>query len=347
MADNIKVKNIYYMLSYVWHGLRETGFENVAAEDFENIHDLFSAILIQGVGDQIKRGLYRDYIAQEEPLSVLQGKINIAESIKKQTLIQKRLVCVHDEFTENLPHNQVLKSTIYLLLRHGNVKKKNKSRLRKLLLYFSSVTDISPVSICWNKLKYHRNNSEYRMLIDICQLTVKGLLLTTETGSYTLAGWLSDKLMHNLYERFVLSYFQAEHQNISPRSAYISWDIPEGTDSTYLPAMKSDITLTNGSRTLIIDTKWYEHTMQTHTLYNSSKFISHHLYQIFTYVKNMDKGAAGNTAGVLLYAKSGEGITPDGDFRIGGSRISLKTLDLDREWGKIRSQLDELCLWLS
>ena len=347
MADNIKVKNIYYMLSYAYQTLREIGFDNVAAEDFDNIHDLFAAILIKGVGNQIKRGLHRDYISQEEPLSSLRGKVSITESIKQQTLIKKKLVCTFDEFTENSYHNQILKSTMLLLLKFGNVKSDNKKQLRKLLLYFGDVEEISPVSIRWDTLKYHRNNAAYRMLINICLLVVKGLLLTTEAGNYRLAKWLNAEYMHRLYEKFVLSYYQKEHPEYSPRAAYIEWDIADGTDRTYLPTMKSDITLTNGNKMLIIDTKCYGHTMQRNSLYDSTTFISGHLYQVFTYVKNSDKEAKGNVAGILLYAKTDEAITPDNDFYIGGNRISLKTLDLGHEWSKITSQLESLCSWLA
>jgi hypothetical protein len=62
--------------------------------------------------------------------------------------------------------------------------------------------------------------------------------------------------------------------------------------------------------------------------------------------KNSDKGATGNVAGVLLYVKTDEAISPNNDFNIGGNRISLKTLDLNREWSVITEQLDKLCAWL-
>lgn len=346
MADTIKVKNIYYMLAYANQTLRESGFDAVAAEDFENIHDLLAAILICGVGNQIKRGLYRDYIPQETSLSSLRGRVLITESIKQQTFTQRKLVCAYDAFTENALHNQILKSTMLLLLKYGTLKTENKKHLRKLLLYFNEVTEIAPVSIHWDTLKYHRNNAAYRMLMNICWLVVKGLLLTTETGTYRLAKWLSDEHMHRLYEKFVLSYYQKEHPEYSPRAAYIAWDLTDEADRTYLPTMKSDITLTNGNKALIIDTKWYSHTMQTNTQYKSASFISGNLYQIFTYVKNKDRDATGNVAGMLLYAKTDEAVTPNNDFTIGGNRISLKTLDLGQEWSEITRQLEAVCSWL-
>ena len=347
MAD-IKIKNLYYMLSYAFQSLRETGFDSVAAEDFENIHDLFAAILVRGVGAQVKRGLHRDYIRNEEVLAGLRGQIRIAETVKQQTQSQRKLVCSYDEFSPDSPHNQALKSVMLLLLRHGNIKKpENKKALRKLLLYFSEVAEVSPAVIQWDTLKYHRNNASYRMLLGICRLIVKGLLLTTETGTHRLATWLQDEEMHRLYEKFVLSYYLRHRPEFLPKAAFIDWDIDDGGKSAYLPVMKSDITLQSGGRRLIIDTKYYGRTTRLNFRGDSRTYISGHLYQIYTYVKNSAKGSAGNVAGVLLYAKTDETVTPDEELYIGGSKISLKTLDLNQNWGAITDQLERLCEWLA
>lgn len=335
------------MLSYAYQGLRQTGLKNVATEDFDNIHDLFAAIIVRGVGSQIKRGLHRDYVSQEETLSGLRGQIRVTESIKQQSIPQGKLVCTYDEFTEDSAHNQVLKATMLMLFRRGNVKPENKKALRKLLLYFSNVTEVAPAAIRWDGLKYHRNNASYHMLIGICRLAIKGLLLTTEVGTQKLTSWLQDEEMHRLYEKFVLSYYQQHHPTFAAKAAYIEWDVRDDADMTYLPTMKTDIMLSSGDRRLIIDTKYYGHSMQVNSRYDSTTFISGNLYQIFTYVKNSDNGGTGNVAGVLLYAKTDEEIAPNDDFNIGGNRISLKTLDLNRDWNAITEQLEKLCVWLN
>ena len=350
MTDNkterIKIKNIYYMLSYAFQSLREEGFKYVKAEDFDNIHDLFAAILIRGVSAQVKRGLHRDYIQREEALAGLRGQIKVAETIKQQTHPKGKLVCAYDEFAQDSPHNQALKSVMFLLLRHSDVKTENKKALGKLLLYFKDVTEVKPVAIRWNALKHNRNNASYLMLIGICRLTVDGLLLTTEAGKHKLAAWLQDEAMYRLYEKFVLSYYQRHHPSLSPHVAFIEWDIAEDVNKSYLPKMKPDIILQHGGKRLIIDTKYYAKTMQSSPFSDSRALISSNLYQIFAYVKNSDKNNSGNVAGVLLYAKTDESITPDEDHNMSGNRISLKTLDLNREWGAITEQLDKLCLWL-
>ena len=45
----IRVQNIYYMLAYAFHILREQGYESCGTEEFENTADLLSAILAKGV----------------------------------------------------------------------------------------------------------------------------------------------------------------------------------------------------------------------------------------------------------------------------------------------------------
>ena len=104
MADNHKIKNIYYMLSYAFQSLSEKGYDRVATEEFDNIHDLFATILIHGISSQVKRGLHRDYISNEEALPGVRGQIRVTETIKRQTRPQGRLICVFDEFTEDSPH---------------------------------------------------------------------------------------------------------------------------------------------------------------------------------------------------------------------------------------------------
>lgn len=45
------------MLSYAFTTLNQGGYEDVATEEFENIHNLFAAILAKGISRQLKEGL--------------------------------------------------------------------------------------------------------------------------------------------------------------------------------------------------------------------------------------------------------------------------------------------------
>lgn len=341
MVSN-RIKNIYYMLAYAYGNLNEGEHSSIELEEFHNVHDLLSTILLKGVSKQIKQGLYRCYIPYTETLSSLRGKIEVSHSIKEQTMMTRKMVCQYDIFSEDTLLNQIIKSTMMLLLKYGDVKTDVKKNLRKILIYFHGVTDINPISINWSGVSYHRNNATYKTLINICYLVIKGLLLTTEDGKYKMAQYLDDLRMYRLYEKFVLGYYKKEYPEFGAKASYIDWDIGENDSKVFLPAMKSDVTLTYGLKTLIIDTKYLGKNMQYNTMYNKTTLISQNLYQIYTYVKNKDKDKTGNVSGVLLYAKTDEDITPNEDFLMGGNPISVKTLDLSGEWQNIKEQLDSL-----
>ena len=61
------------MLTYAFQVLKQSNYEEIASEEFENIEDLFAAILLKGISQQLKQGLHKEYITKWENLSVLGG----------------------------------------------------------------------------------------------------------------------------------------------------------------------------------------------------------------------------------------------------------------------------------
>ena len=167
----IRIQNIYYMLAYAFRILHEQGYRDVAAEAFENVAELLTEILCCGVSLQIKRGLCRQYITMEEPLSSPRGKIGIGDSIKSQTLRKRQLVCCYDEFSINAYTNRIIKTTMLVLLR-ANISKMRKKEIRKLLIFFEGVDVLEPHNIHWS-MPYDRNNQTYRMIIEICRFVME------------------------------------------------------------------------------------------------------------------------------------------------------------------------------
>lgn len=302
---------------------------------------MFAVILGKGVASQLKQGLYREYILQEEELSVLRGKLNIQGTIRNkiQQKQKQKLSCEYDELSENNLLNQILKATMKILVQQKTVKKEHKVVLKKNLVFFDNVDAIEPCGIKWDKIQYQKNNQSYRMLLNVCYLVVAGLILSTDKGEVKLATFLDDRAMHNLYEKFILEYFRYHHPEYRANPDTIPWDIDNGAIE-FLPAMVTDITLKYGEKTLIIDAKYYAHTMQSH--FDVQSIHSGNLYQIFTYVKNLDKDNTGNVAGMLLYARTQEQITPNNKYSMGGNIIWVKTLDLNLPFTQIEEQLEKI-----
>ena len=336
----IPVQNVYYMLSYAFKVLNEQGYKRIVTEEFDNTAELMAAILEKGIAIQLKRGLGKEYIPQTEALSSLRGKIDIAESIKTQGMLRKKLICTYDEFSVNSTMNRIIKSTAELLLK-SDIAKSRKKELRKLMVFFADVTSIDLYSVNWN-LPYNRNNQTYRMLISICYLVVKGLIQTNTDGTTKLMDFLDEQRTCRLYEKFILEYYKKHYPELTVSASQIPWSLDDGV-GTMLPVMQSDIHLQRGNTVLIIDAKYYSHTTQVqfdkHTLH------SNNLYQIFTYVKNRSYqfGEEENSvSGMLLYAKTEEEIQPDNVYQMHGSQISVKTLDLNLPFAEIASQMDRI-----
>jgi len=109
------------MLSYAFTSLNQGGYEDIAAEEFENIHNLFAAILAKGIGRQLKQGLYKEYLNHKEDIATVRGKINMPGTIQNQMAKKLLLTCEFDELSENNLLNQIIKTTVIILLRHAKV----------------------------------------------------------------------------------------------------------------------------------------------------------------------------------------------------------------------------------
>ena len=348
----IPVKNVYYMLSYAFRVLQENGYKSVETEEFENAVELCAAILIRGTTLQLKRGLGRSYISETDALSSPKGKFDIAESVKRQTMLKHRLICNFDEFSVNHKMNQILRSTMELLLR-SRLSAGRKKEIRKLLVYFGDVETIDLYSVNW-RMPFNRNNQSYQMLMSICYLIFKGLLQSSCDGSTRLMDFLDDQTMNRLYENFLFEYFKQEHKEIKVSAPVLQWQLDDDMRDL-LPRMETDVVLTKGNTILILDAKYYNEALQKQ--YGQYKNKSGNLYQIFTYVKNKQyelmlenqtRIAEGKTpidyklSGMLLYAMTDEELHPNQDYRMSGNLISVKSLDLNCDFKEIRRQLDNI-----
>ena len=335
----ILIRNIYYMLAYAFQELRQNNYAEITGEKFDDIYDLFAEIITRGISYQLKQGLYREYVARGESMQTVRGKIDINGTITNRVRNNQQIVCDYDELSENNIYNRILLTTATTLIKHSDVKKEKKSKLKQLMLFFQNVQPIDIHTIRWNALRFDRNNRNYRMLLYLCYFIISEWLMTTEEGKFKMRGF-SDDHMCRLFEKFVLEYYKKHHPELKPCAAQINWNIEmEQSTTNILPIMQTDILLTMQERTLIIDTKYYTRSMQKQ--FDKSSIHSNNLYQMHTYVTEYDEGHKGNVDGMLLYAKTQEEITPDGQMKHkDGNTIYFRTLDLNKDFETIKKRLD-------
>ncbi len=338
---NISIRNIYYMLAYAFRDFRFNMFEDIRGEDFEDTNNLFAEILIRSVSSQLKQGLYKAYVSQNGTLPVIRGRIDLLKTRVVQRANPYRVYCNYDELSANNPYNQVVKTILQYLTKCSDVDENRKQAIRQLLHFFTSIDQIDMASLHIGQFRFDRNNQNYQFLVYICFFIFQELLMTTEEGIYKLKS-LSDDKMERLFEKFVLEYYRRHHPETKPHAAQVKWDVIDDESSTsILPTMRTDIMLTVGDRTLIIDTKYYNHTLQSN--FDRDKIHSANLYQIYAYVNNYDVGHTGKVDGMLLYAKTQDDpCLNDKRTLRDGNIIYFKTLDLNRDFKEIANQLESI-----
>ena len=341
---SIFIKNVYYMLSYAFGNLHETEYKNIDKESFDNLDNLFAAILAKGIGKQLKQGLYREYVSCHDNLPAVHGKIDLVKTIRNQLACRKLVACDFDELSANNLYNQILKSTALQLARSKKVDQKYRDQLKKELVFFGEIDMVDLSKVPWPKLRFHRYNQSYRLLLGICELLTEGKIMAAEQGTMRLTDFADDQRMSHLYEKFILEYYVQEYaqkyRGFTAKAAMIPWQLDDD-NKNLLPVMKSDVLLSYGGREMIIDAKYYAHSLQSN--FDTKTIHSANLYQIFAYVKNLAAIRRNDTvAGMLLYAMTDEEIVPDEDYQMSGNQISVKTLDLGQEFSFIKEQLDRI-----
>ena len=335
----ILIRNIYYMLAYAFQELKQNNYAEIEGEEFDDIYDLFAEILSRGISYQLKQGLYREYVAHNESLPTMRGKMNMSETIRNRMRNNLKISCDYDMLTEDNIYNQILVATTLVLLKHSDVKKETKVKLKKLMLFFQNVSNIDVHTIHWDSLRFDRNNRNYRMLLYICYFIVREWLLTTENGNFKMQAF-SDEHLCRLFEKFVLSYYKKHHPEFKPEAKQIEWNIiKEKTDTSVLPIMQTDILLTIGERTLIIDTKYYSKILQQQ--YGKETIRNNNLYQIRTYVNEYDREHHHRVDGMLLYAKTKNDDFDDATINHrDGYSLYIRTLDLNTDFDGIKNRLE-------
>lgn len=335
----IPVQNIYYLLSYAWNKLTESETLSTGLGDYNSLINLFTRVLINGSTQLVKRGLHADYRVATEAYRGIKGKFLISDSIKLNHLKNGKAICEFDEFVVDTLPNQLIKATLYKLLRINEVEAQQKKQVRELLYKFHQVSLIEVKAVDFKRVRLNRNNYHYQFILKICQLILNNLTLNESNGQFIFRDFLRDKQMAYLFENFLLNFYQ-KHANFKKvKRELIHWNaLSIGEGSVALPSMHTDISLIDDNRKIIIDAKYYKEALQTH--YNKESIRSGNLYQLYAYLKNEKSANTYSTEGILIYPTVSKEL--DEDYVIDGHKVKIATINLNQDWQDIESDLLEI-----
>lgn len=332
----VLVKNVYYLMSYAFDAVDVRELRSLATEDFDDLDDLLAAILLLGIESQRKRGLEREYMAREEEGWRIKGRVNMHRTMRLQISGRNEASYEYDEYTEDTLFNQILKACALMLMGGSGVSETRRRRLRGALPYLQGVSaHVDLARVPWDRLRYHRGNRTYRLLMNICFLIANRQLLSQSSGNRQLAIFDDEQAFSALFEGFLFNFYRRHFPTLRPRSQQ---PIPPDPDApSFLPTMYKDVTLSQGKRTLILDAKCYGRILSTR--FEQKKLSAEHVRQIYYYASH--SGSPEDVSALLVYAGTEEAPSNE-RWKDGGYSLGCVTLDLNRPFAEIRKTLEAI-----
>lgn len=352
-GDN-KVRNIYYMLCYVFWGENLFQFDEnkYCSEKYENIYDFYTLLLCILLDRVIKKGTYKTYVECEDEISIVKGKIDFSRSISNLSLKRCKPICVYDDFSNNNLINQIIVTTIDKLIKNEKLGKKYKPRLNRFKAFYNDVDIIDTKSIKWNSIKYDRNNKAYNFIVYLCKMILDEVIVNDSSNIIPYKEFKDKQALDGLFERFLRKYISKNYSDYSVGSATLKYN--ELETYMFVPEMETDISIIDNTnrRVLVIDAKFKDSILgdsrgNYFTGRDDKIYKREDLFQINTYVENYKKitktpkGEHYNEVyGCLLYAQ-----TPDNPFKdssymmLNCNLIAVKTVDMTSEWKEIESKI--------
>lgn len=241
-------RNLFAMLAYAYD-LTRLRSDTVEQLEIEDIREFLIAILAAHLEDLVRGGLRRGYIEYEDNLAVMRGRLVLDRVLRRGPSTDVSLPCRFEEYTSDLPLNQVIR---YTLTRIGSLGEKALDhRLRRLRAAFSTVSPRSFRLSDFEKFHYDRLIAHYQPIHALCRLILEALGAEDEAGSRPMGSFLVD--MNRLFERFVSAWLGSR---LRPPWA-LRTQTSQYLDLTRKIRLQPDLTLARaGSVRLIADTKY-------------------------------------------------------------------------------------------
>ncbi len=278
-------KALIRMLAVTWRLPISDG--ELAALDTQR-HDLLE-LLIRLFADRllvaIRRGMPRRYLAYEEDLGLLRGKLNAKRQFTHLAVRPDRLACRFDELSENTPLNRVFKAAI---IRLAGIARSaaNARRLAELAARFEFVHDTpDPLG---ESVQLDRTNTAFHDLYRLARLFLAGDWQSTTGGR--AEGFTLLFAMNSLFEEFI---GQSLKHVLAPRPVHLQHSKHCAVTSADggLFSLRPDAVIKKPTL-IILDAKWKHLTLEEKTLGVAQSDI----YQMLAYAQAYDASRL-----VLLY----------------------------------------------
>ncbi|MCT7540932.1 McrC family protein [Aliarcobacter cryaerophilus] len=303
--------NIFiYMLMYAYNVKLSNEQIASCANHKHTILEVFVQMFAINLLNELKKGLYKEYLTEQDNLPVLKGKYLINENLK-YNFTKNKIYCEYDEFSEDNSLNQFFLYAVKYLQKFVNDKK----LLKQCELIFDEVeyklVDINRVET----INFNRLNVRFKTSFEIALLLLRQSIPLFHKDKKSFA-FLFD--MNVLFEKFIARMVKELDSNAKIQNQDNFGDL----------TLKPDIILENQ----IIDTK-YKKIKSIVDLKQSDKL------QAFSYGINYKVEYV-----TLFYPKHLDNVKYDLVLGKDDKKVELKirTIDLDFTGNYYKEYIDEI-----
>lgn len=180
---------------------------NLASLKTQNLPllEIFISMFLCELEALVKNGIKSDYVAIEENLNFLKGKLNINEQIKRNSIHKERFYVGYSEFLNDIKINRIIKKTLKFLYKKSN-SSKNQQKIRELLFIFDEVSECEDYKNFFAKLVITRQVKHYEQTLLWCKIFLLGNTFTPYKGDDLALALLFD--MNALFESYVGNFIK-------------------------------------------------------------------------------------------------------------------------------------------
>lgn len=251
ISPKLPIKRLFFMMGYA-NGRRIWRDEDAQLDSDTDVLATVARVFIRRMRQAIAQGLLQGYVSIHESQSVVRGRIDFDEQLKRRPGIASPMAVAYDEFTVDIQENRMLAAAVGRLLRLPQIDVDSRRLLKRYEMVFQGVSLLQPGTPVGN-VRFDRRNEHYRPAYELAALIVSGSSLEHRFGTTSASGFLMN--VADVYEDFLGAAIKEALERTN--GGTVSLQLRGYLDAASRLRIKPDIAWsTNGKVAAIVDAKY-------------------------------------------------------------------------------------------
>jgi 5-methylcytosine-specific restriction enzyme subunit McrC len=200
-APSVRARLVHMLDVALGLGL-STGEAAAMARRADSLLEVFIAAFADRLLAEVRRGLPRQYLACEDDLRALRGRLDAVRQFTVNAVRPDRLACRFDALEADGPLMQVMKACVLLVERHARAAE-TRRKLGELRFLLAEVSEVPRGALPWRQVRIDRTSRRWRALLDLARRLLGGDWQETHAAERAPEGITLLFPMNELFERYI------------------------------------------------------------------------------------------------------------------------------------------------